>query len=34
VGHRRPVQDLGYRARGTVAVFDELYGHLGRCAAS
>jgi cellulose biosynthesis protein BcsQ len=30
VGHRRPVQDLGYRAREIVSVFNELYGHLGR----
>lgn len=28
VGHRCPVQDLGYRARGVVAVFDELYTRL------
>lgn len=30
VGHRCPLQDLGYRARDTVAVFDTLYGHLTR----
>lgn len=28
VGHRCPVQDLGYRARGIVRVFDDLYSHL------
>lgn len=28
VGHRAPLQDLGYRAADTVAVFDELYRHL------
>ena len=28
VGHRCPVQDLGYKARGVVKVFDELYSHL------
>ncbi len=31
VGHRKPVQDLGYRAKDTVAVFDELYQHLSAC---
>jgi cellulose biosynthesis protein BcsQ len=30
VGHRCPIQDLGYRARDTVAVFDTLYTHLTR----
>jgi chromosome partitioning protein len=34
VGRRCPVQDLGYRARGVVAVFDELYGHLTRSVAA
>ncbi len=28
VGRRAPVQDLGYRARDVIAVFDELYAHL------
>ena len=28
VGHRCPVQDLGYRARDVIDVFDELYAHL------
>ena len=31
VGHRCPVQDLGYRARDTVAVFDTLYAQLTTC---
>ncbi len=30
VGMRCPVQDLGYRARAVITVFDELYEHLGR----
>jgi cellulose biosynthesis protein BcsQ len=30
VGHRCPVQDLGYRARDVIDVFDELYAHLMR----
>jgi chromosome partitioning protein len=30
VGHRCPVQDLGYRARDVIDVFDELYAHLVR----
>lgn len=30
VGHRCPVQDLGYRARSVVDVFNELYAHLLR----
>lgn len=34
VGHRCPVQDLGYRARDVVEVFDRLYGHLKRAAAA
>jgi len=34
VGHRCPVQDLGYRARDTVEVFDTLYGHLIRSVAA
>ncbi len=28
VGHRAPLHDLGYRARDTVEVFDELYARL------
>ncbi len=28
VGRRAPLQDLGYRATDTVAIFDELYQHL------
>ena len=28
VGMRCPVQDLGYRARDVIDVFDELYRHL------
>ena len=28
VGHRAPLQDLGYRARDTVEVFDALYARL------
>jgi cellulose biosynthesis protein BcsQ len=34
VGHRCPMQDLGYRARDVVDVFDELYAHLIRAARS
>lgn len=30
VGHRCPVQDLGYRARDLVRAFDELYAQLDR----
>ncbi|MFV0317440.1 MAG: ParA family protein [Microthrixaceae bacterium] len=33
VGLRAPIQDLGYRAKDTVEVFDELYRHLGRATA-
>ncbi len=34
VGARAPLQDLGYRAKSTVAVFDELYRHLTRVTAA
>jgi cellulose biosynthesis protein BcsQ len=30
VGHRCPVQDLGYRAKDLIEAFDSLYRHLGR----
>ncbi len=30
VGLRAPIQDLGYRAKDTVEVFDKLYRHLNR----
>ncbi|MCP4435439.1 MAG: ParA family protein [Actinomycetia bacterium] len=32
VGRRAPLHDLGYRARDTVHIFDELYQHLDRAA--
>ncbi len=33
VGLRAPLHDLGYRARDTVAVFDQLYSRLGESSA-